>query len=157
MYEFCVVSAEILPGTNQPFEPDGQLEHFKPLEMRLEEIPRALVVDDSPDIAEMLAMMLRVYGYDTTTSYSAKDGLAAAKTDHFDVIVADIEMPLMNGYAFARAIRENPEYKEVPMVAVTGFAEFSDRERAIEAGFNAHLTKPVEAHRLLCLIAGAQS
>ena len=108
----------------------------------------ALVVDDSPDIAEMLAAVLRHAGYDVSTAYSAQDALSAAFAQHFDLVVSDIGMPGMNGYELARALRETPEYGSVPMVAVTGFAMYGDRDRAIEAGFNDHLSKPIDPVRL---------
>lgn len=115
---------------------------------------RALVVDDSLDIAEMLAAMLRHAGYDATTAYSAQDALTAAFSQHFDVIVSDIGMPGMNGYELARALRAAPEYQSVPMVAVTGFAMYDDRDRALEAGFNHHLSKPVDPTALMRAVHG---
>src|SRR5918993_1530649 len=105
---------------------------------------RALVVDDNPDIAEMLAAVLRHAGYDVSTAYSAPDALAAAFAQHFDLIVSDIGMPGMNGYELARALRAAPGYESVPMVAVTGFAMYDDRDRALAAGFNEHLSKPID-------------
>src|SRR5215213_9402376 len=104
----------------------------------------ALVVDDSPDIAEMLAAVLRHAGYNVTTAYSAPDALTAAFAQHFDVVVSDIGMPDMNGYELARTLRASPEYESVPMVAVTGFAMYDDRGQALEAGFNDHLCKPID-------------
>ena len=115
---------------------------------------RALVVDDSEDIAEMLAMVLRYEGYDTTTAYSAQDALTAAFSQHFDVIISDIGMPGMNGYELARTLRATPEYQSVRMVAVTGFAMYDDKERAIEAGFNDHLSKPIDPGTLRRAILG---
>ena len=114
----------------------------------------ALVVDDSPDIAEMLAAVLRHAGYDVSTAYSAQDALALAFATHFDLIVSDIGMPGMNGYELARALRAAPEYWSVPMVAVTGFAMYGDRGRALEAGFNDHLCKPVDPVSLTRAVHG---
>ena len=105
---------------------------------------RALVVDDNPDIADMLAVVLRHAGYEATAAYSPSDALSRALAEHFDVIVSDIGMPGMNGYELARALREIPEYSAIPMVAVTGFSMYDDRERALEAGFNTHLSKPID-------------
>jgi|SRR5215204_6408099 len=114
----------------------------------------ALVVDDSPDIANMLAAVLRHAGYDVTTAHSAQDALTAAFAQHFDVIVSDIGMPGMTGYELARALRETPEYASVPMVAVTGFAMYGDRDRALEAGFNDHLSKPIDPGTLRRAVLG---
>lgn len=114
--------------------------------------PRALVIDDAPDVTEMIAMFLEHAGYETVMAYSAPEALEAVRRGHFDVIVSDIGMPGMNGYDLAIALRAMPEYSTVPMVAVTGFSMYDDRGRALESGFNAHMTKPINPMKLLELI-----
>lgn len=114
--------------------------------------PRALVVDDAPDVTEMLAMLLRYAGYDVVTVFSARDALETARNELFDVVVSDIGMPGMNGYELAQSLRALAEYHAVPMVAVTGFAMYDDRDRALESGFNAFLTKPINPMDLIDLI-----
>ena len=104
----------------------------------------ALVVDDNPDITDMLAAVLRHAGYTVSSAHSAPDALTLAVERHFDVIVSDIGMPGMTGHELARALRAMPEYRSVPMVAVTGFDMYDDRERSAEAGFSAHLSKPID-------------
>jgi two-component system CheB/CheR fusion protein len=117
-----------------------------------EQTRRALVVDDAPDVVEMLAILLRRSGYDVVTASSAPDALSAAQGGLFDVVVSDIGMPGMNGYELAEALRELPNYVAVPMIALTGFAMYADRKRALEAGFNAFLTKPINPTALVELI-----
>lgn len=114
--------------------------------------PRALVVDDSPDVTEMLAMLLRYSGYDVVTVFSAPDALETASAEQFDVVVSDIGMPGMNGYELAEKLRATSNYNSVPMIAVTGFAMYDDRDRALEAGFDAFLTKPINPMDLIDLI-----
>jgi CheY-like chemotaxis protein len=114
--------------------------------------PRALVVDDAPDVTEMLATFLQHAGYDTVMAFSAHEALQAARDNHFEIIVSDIGMPGMNGYDLAIALRALPDYDHVPMIAVTGFSMYDDRGRALESGFNAHLTKPINPMVLLDLI-----
>ena len=118
---------------------------------------RALVVEDSEDIADMLASVLRHAGYNVSTANSGPEALKAAFASRFDLIVSDIGMPGMNGYELARALRATPEYKSVPMVAVTGFAMYDDRDRALEAGFNDHLSKPVDPVSLTRAVHGIRS
>jgi CheY-like chemotaxis protein len=104
----------------------------------------ALVVDDNPDITDLLAAALRHAGYTVSSARSAPDALTMAVARHFDVIVSDIGMPGMTGHELARALRAMPEYRAIPMVAVTGFDMYDDRERSAEAGFSAHLSKPID-------------
>lgn len=112
----------------------------------------ALVVDDVPDVTDMLSVLLMHAGWEVVTAASAAAALAAAREAQFDIIISDIGMPMMNGYELARTLRSQPGYEKVPMVAVTGYSMFDDRERSLAAGFNAHLTKPIEPHVLLDLI-----
>jgi len=112
----------------------------------------ALVVDDVADVTEMLAVLLTHAGYDVVTAASARAALNAARERQFDVIISDIGMPEMNGYQLAREMRTLPGYETVPMVAVTGYSMFDDRERSTNAGFNAHMTKPIDPRALIDLI-----
>jgi two-component system CheB/CheR fusion protein len=114
----------------------------------------ALVVDDNPDITELLAAVLRHAGYTVTSAHSAPDALEMALDKHFDVIVSDIGMPGMTGHELASALRALPEYRFVPMVAVTGFDMYDDRARSEEAGFSAHLKKPIDPSVLTQAIRG---
>jgi CheY-like chemotaxis protein len=111
-----------------------------------------LVVDDVADVTEMLAVFLSHAGYNVVTAASAPAALKAASERQFDVIISDIGMPDMNGYQLAREVRQLPGYEAVPMVAVTGYSMFDDKERSTKAGFNAHMTKPIDPRALLDLI-----
>lgn len=113
---------------------------------------RALVVDDAPDVTEMLAMVLRHAGYEVTMAFSGSGALDAARREHFDVIISDIGMPGMNGYELAEGLRALSSYKDVPLVAVTGFAMYADRDRALQSGFNAYLSKPINPLDLIEVI-----
>jgi CheY-like chemotaxis protein len=127
--------------------PDTDVLKREPRERRT-----ALVVDDVADVTEMLAVVLSHAGYSVVTAASAPAALKAARERQFDVIISDIGMPEMNGYQLAREMRTLPGYEHVPMVAVTGYSMFDDRERSTNAGFNAHMTKPIDPRALLDLI-----
>jgi CheY-like chemotaxis protein len=114
--------------------------------------PRALVVDDAPDVTEMIATFLQHAGFDAVMAFSAPEALEAARGERFEVIISDIGMPGMNGYDLAIALRALPEYRNVPMIAVTGFSMYDDKGRALQSGFNAHMTKPINPMSLLDLI-----
>ena len=127
--------------------PDAEVLNSEPQERR-----SALVVDDVADVTEMLAVVLTHAGYSVVTAASAPAALKAARERQFDVIISDIGMPEMNGYQLAREVRQLPGYETVPMVAVTGYSMFDDKERSTKAGFNAHMTKPIDPRALLDLI-----
>jgi two-component system, chemotaxis family, CheB/CheR fusion protein len=111
-----------------------------------------LVVDDVPDVTEVIAMFLKHTGYDVATAESATMALQLAAKKAFDLIISDIGMPEMNGYEFAQSLRTRADYGSTPIIAVTGYSEYDDRARALQAGFDAHLTKPIDPSRLLDLI-----
>ena len=111
-----------------------------------------LVVDDVIDVTDMIALFLKHAGYDVTTANSAGVALNLAGTTTFDLVISDIGMPEMNGYELAESLRQSSNYSLTPMIAVTGYTEFDDRGRSLRAGFNAHLTKPINPSQLLDLI-----
>lgn len=127
--------------------PDVEVLRAEPRERR-----SALVVDDVADVTEMLAVVLTHAGYSVVTAASAPAALKAAREHQFDVIISDIGMPEMNGYQLAREMRTMPGYETIPMVAVTGYSMFDDKERSTNAGFNAHMTKPIDPRALIELI-----
>jgi CheY-like chemotaxis protein len=110
---------------------------------------RLLVVDDAPDVTEMIALMMSYAGYQVKTAFSAPEAFDAARGGHFDAVISDIGMPGMSGYELAEALRALPAYERTPLIAVTGFTMYDDRERARAAGFNDFLTKPINPADLL--------
>jgi CheY-like chemotaxis protein len=112
----------------------------------------ALVVDDVADVTEMLAVLMTHAGYEVTTASSAQEAIALAREHQFNVVISDIGMPEMNGYELAKAIRLLPGYETVPLVAVTGYSMFDDRNRSLTAGFSEHVTKPIDPRAFLELI-----
>ena len=111
-----------------------------------------LVVDDVPDVTEMIGLFLKHAGYDVATADSALAALRLANERAFDVIISDIGMSEMNGYELAESLRRRAEYQGIPIIAVTGYSEYDDRGRAERSGFNAHLTKPIDPSELLQLM-----
>ena len=102
-----------------------------------------LVVDDSVDSAEMLAMMLKLEGHDARTAYDGSQALSLVQSFTPDVAFLDLRMPEMSGYEVARRLRETPSLETV-LVAMTGFGDEEERKRTEEAGFDHHLVKPAE-------------
>jgi|SRR5579871_2472765 len=115
---------------------------------------RVLIVDDNEDAANSLAMVLKLSGHETSSVYSAADALEAAASFKPDVVLLDIGLPGMDGYEVAQKMRELPGLRNVRLIAVTGYGRADDRLRARDAGFDDHLTKPVEFARLERTLAG---
>ncbi len=113
---------------------------------------KILVVDDNQDAANTLELLLDMDGFQVTTVYDGVAAVAAAETEAPDVIIMDIGMPGMDGYAAARTIRQQVHGKDMMLIALTGWGQSTDRKRATEAGFNHHLVKPVDYATLMsCL------
>jgi PAS domain S-box-containing protein len=114
---------------------------------------RILVVDDNRDAADSMAMMLSMTGHETRTAYDGLEAVQAAAGFQPDVVLLDIGLPKMNGYEAARHIRQQTWGKGMALFALTGWGQEEDKRRALEAGFDHHLTKPVEATFLEKLLA----
>jgi PAS domain S-box-containing protein len=113
---------------------------------------RILVVDDNRDSAESLALLLQVTGNEVRTAFDGLEAVEEAGRFRPDVVLLDIGMPKLNGYEAARRIRDEPWGKEMLLIAQTGWGQEEDRRRSQEAGFDAHLTKPVDHLKLLKLL-----
>lgn len=110
---------------------------------------RVLIVEDNADSAEILRTLLEYHGYQVSVAYNGPAGVTAAKSERPDVVLCDIGLPGMDGYAVADALRQNPETGAARLIAVTGYGRESDKQRALESGFDLHLVKPVNAQQLL--------
>jgi PAS domain S-box-containing protein len=114
---------------------------------------RILVVDDNKDSADSLGMVLRVMGNEVRTAYDGPSALETAKEFRPAVVLLDIGLPGMSGHEVARKMRETPEVQEALLIAQTGWGQEEDRLRSTEAGFDAHLVKPLDLAALQSLLA----
>ena len=114
---------------------------------------RILVVDDSEDCRDSLATMLQLDGNDVRTAPDGAAALEVAASFEPEIVLLDIRMPVMDGYEAARRLRAEPHGKHVVLVALTGWGQHEHRERSRLAGFDAHLTKPLDHDELSRLIA----
>lgn len=124
-----------------------------PAEAALPSTLRVLVVDDNADAAETMALSLELFGCETRTAYTAAGALELACEFEPDVAVLDIGLPDWNGYELARRLRLLPRGLGMTLVAATGWGQDKDRQLAFDAGFDHHLTKPVDVERLRLLLA----
>jgi PAS domain S-box-containing protein len=114
---------------------------------------RILVVDDNLDSAESLVMLLTLMGNEVHTAHDGLEAVAVAASTRPDVILMDLGLPNLNGYEAARRIREQSGSSDMVLVALTGWGQEDDRRRSKEAGFDHHLTKPVDLDVLQQLLA----
>ena len=117
---------------------------------------RILVVEDNVDAAETFGMVLRAAGHQVTVMTDSLQALDAARHARPEVVLLDIGMPGMDGYELARRMREDPQLREAYVIAVSGYGQERDRARSAAAGFDLHLTKPVEPARLMDAIGMAE-
>jgi DNA-binding NarL/FixJ family response regulator len=113
---------------------------------------RLLVVDDEPNLLRAVAVCLRGEGYEVDTARSGEEALIHIAQRVPDLIVSDIRMPRMDGYALARQLRGNPRTDLIPIVFLTAKDESSERIAGIRAGVDAYLTKPFEPDELIAVI-----
>lgn len=108
---------------------------------------RVLVVDDNTDSAETMAEILKLWGHEVELAFDGPGALEAARAHQPDAVLLDLGLPVMDGFETARRLRQEGMGGTL-LVAVTGFGTAEDRERAAEAGFDTHLTKPVSPEAL---------
>jgi CheY-like chemotaxis protein len=109
---------------------------------------RILVVEDNPDAAESLRDFLELSGHEVELANSGLDGVQAARQFHPEIVLCDLGLPGMDGFQVAAALRRDPSTAGARLIAVTGYGREEDRRRSKAAGFDLHLTKPVDPARL---------
>jgi CheY-like chemotaxis protein/two-component sensor histidine kinase len=114
---------------------------------------RVLVVDDNEDTANTVALLLRHAGHEVELAHSGQSALEAALSFHPAAVILDLGLPGMDGYEVARRIRENPDLRNVRLIAVSGYAQEADRRRSADAGVDIHLAKPVEPGKIQEILA----
>jgi CheY-like chemotaxis protein len=115
---------------------------------------RLLVVDDNPEVADSLAMLMESFDAEVRVAYDGASGIEAAADFRPDITFIDIRMPGMDGYETARRMRARLGDAPI-LIALTGLGQDREREQTLEAGFNSHLTKPVSADTLETLVRRA--
>ena len=117
---------------------------------------RILLVDDSVDAALALSMLLEALGNEVRTEHDGPRALAALDDFKPDVVVLDIGLPGMNGFDVAREMRKRAATKDALLLALTGWGSDADRQSALDAGFDRHLTKPVTIADLEAALAAGR-
>ncbi len=146
--EFCIhVAFPVGEAPEEPEELPDQEMHFQGV--------HALLVEDNPINREIAELVLTLEGFEVDMAENgqeAVDIVTAAKPGQYDIIFMDIQMPVMNGYDAARAIRSLPQWQTVPIVAMTANAFQDDIRTAMEAGMNAHIAKPLDVPAMMATL-----
>jgi signal transduction histidine kinase len=129
------------PSPTPPSQPTGAPRH------------RILIAEDGRDAADSFGMLLRIMGHEVRIAYDGQEAVTEAGAFRPGVIFMDVGMPRLNGYDAARAIRSQPWGKDIFLIALTGWGQADDRRRSREAGFDRHLTKPVDPEDLGSLLS----
>lgn len=115
--------------------------------------PSILIADDYDDNRELLRLMLETEGYRIREARDGREALEAARAEQPAVALIDLSMPSLDGWGLLRELRADERTRAVPCVAVTAFAADQDRQRALEAGFDAYISKPFRSKELLELVS----
>jgi PAS domain S-box-containing protein len=140
-----------------PVSPRASLIPRRPSAPRLAAVKlgaaRVLIVDDNQDALQLLAEALQLKGYDTIAAEDAASALAVAQKHKPAVALLDIGLPVMNGYELARRLRALPGLEAIKLAALTGYGQPADKVRAIEAGFDEHLVKPISIEAVQSVVS----
>jgi PAS domain S-box-containing protein len=132
----------------------------RPETVEIEAVPskserrRVLIVDDNADAADSLAMLLQIQGHETHVAYSGEDALASVEAFRPDIGLLDIGLPRMDGYELSSRLRAMPQLSGLRLIALTGYGQAADRQRARAVGFEGHLVKPVGLSELERALGG---
>ena len=114
---------------------------------------QCLIVEDSPMMRQLLVFALsRVKQLKVTEADDGVDGLKKLATGKFDIILTDINMPIMDGLKLVKRVRTDPVHKDVPIVIITTESAEEDRQRALSLGANAYITKPIQAPQVIAKV-----
>jgi two-component system, cell cycle response regulator len=105
---------------------------------------RILVIEDNAANMELMTYLLKAFGHTTLKAHDGKEGLEVARRERPDLVICDLQLPVMNGYEVAKELKADPELHDVPVLAVTAFAMVDDRRKALAAGFDGYFSKPID-------------
>ncbi len=115
-------------------------------------LKKILVVEDNEANRILMRQILMYYGYEVLEATDGVSGLEMARERLPDLILLDLQMPVMGGFAVIRELRKSPELSKLKVIAVTSFAMKGDREKALEAGFDEYVTKPIDTRKFVELV-----
>jgi two-component system, cell cycle response regulator DivK len=117
-------------------------------------VARVLLVEDNAANLALMQYLLQASGYTTLTATDGRQGVVAAQRESPDVILMDLQLPIMNGYEAARLVKEVPAPRGVPIIAVTAYAMVGDRDKILARGFDGYIAKPITPERFVSEVEG---
>ena len=115
---------------------------------------RVLLVEDNPANLALMQYLLQASGHTVLTATDGRQGVLVAQRESPDVILMDLQMPILNGYEAARQVKEVPALRGVPIIAVTAFAMVGDRDKILARGFDGYIAKPITPERFVSEVEG---
>jgi CheY-like chemotaxis protein len=110
---------------------------------------KILIIEDNEQNLYLISFILEKHGYEVFAAQDGQEGIDMATSVKPDLILLDIQLPVMDGYTVARQLRTNAEFAQIPIIAVTSYAMTGDREKTIEAGCNGYIEKPINPDTFL--------
>lgn len=107
-------------------------------------VSRILIIEDNPISLELAEYLLKASGYLTLAAGNGEEGVRIARQEHPDLIICDLQMPIMNGYEVVQELKADPLLRPIPIIAVTALSMPGDRHNVLSAGFNGYLSKPID-------------
>lgn len=104
---------------------------------------RILIIEDNPANLELMTYLLQAYGYSVSSASDGGEGVRAAQKGRFDLIICDIQLPVLDGYEIARELKADARVRDTPLLAVTAYAMVDDRKKVLAAGFDGYFSKPI--------------
>ena len=117
-----------------------------------ERVTRVVVIEDHADTADLMEEILRQAGHEVAVAHTGADGIAAAQRLHADVVLCDVGLPDIDGYEVARTLRAQAGTARVRLIALTGYDGDDEEQRALAAGFDRRVVKPIDPFQLESLL-----
>ena len=114
---------------------------------------KILIIEDNPRNMRLMELLLKGNGYTLLKATDGKEAMEVAVSEHPDLILMDVQLPRLSGLEVTRQLRQMPAFSRVPILAITAYAMGGDREKFMDAGFNAYLSKPISTRELREMIA----
>ncbi|WP_395407006.1 response regulator [Pseudoduganella sp. UC29_106] len=105
---------------------------------------RILIIEDNPTNMELMVYLLRAFGYQPLMAHDGEEGVEAARRERPDLIICDVHLPKLDGYGVVSRLKQDPQLRTIPTLAVTALAMVGDREKLLAAGFDGYIGKPIE-------------